>query len=160
MNLLVIRFAPVIALILAAAAPLATAVAGADEVSHIGKATRPWPRRSRNPHLPEIASSNSANWPAGVISGRMSCSKTPGASIPVSASFFGTSKTGTVIWKMSHNPGYNLHTYSNLRVWNIDGSRLLLHQHSSGPRAIGSWPRTTAAGRQLLWTPDGFAGAN
>ncbi|EDY19502.1 Fibronectin type III domain protein [Chthoniobacter flavus Ellin428] len=46
-------------------------------------------------------------------------------------------KTGTVIWKMSHNPGYNYHAYSNLRVWNLDGSRLLLL--STRPKQPRAW---------------------
>jgi hypothetical protein len=57
-------------------------------------------------------------------------------------------KAGTVIWKLSHNPGYNFHTYSNLAVWNLDGSRLFLS--STRPNRIRSWLVTPDAGR---WTP-------
>lgn len=67
---------------------------------------------------------------------------------PSERTIFRDVKTGTVIWKMSHNPGYNFHTYSNLLVWNIDGSRLLLS--STRPGGARNWLVTPDGGR---WTP-------
>ena len=56
--------------------------------------------------------------------------------------------SGTVIWKLSHNPGYNYHTYSNLAVWNLDGSRLFLT--STRPDRVRNWLVTPDGGR---WSP-------
>jgi hypothetical protein len=67
---------------------------------------------------------------------------------PSERTIFRDVKTGTVIWKMSHNPGYNYHTYSNLLVWNIDGSRLFLT--STRPGRVRNWLVTPDGGR---WTP-------
>jgi hypothetical protein len=55
---------------------------------------------------------------------------------------FRDTATGNVMWKMTHNPGYNRHQYSNVLEWNIDGSKMLLTS-------------TRPAGRTWLVTPDG-----
>jgi hypothetical protein len=67
---------------------------------------------------------------------------------PSERTIFRDVKAGTVIWKTSHNPGYNYHTYSNLRAWNLDGSRLLLF--STRPARSRTWLVTPDVGR---WTP-------
>jgi len=74
--------------------------------------------------------------------------RTSAGEYPSERTVFRDVKTGAVIWKMSHNPGYNYHTYSNLRVWNLDGSRLLLF--SSRLERSRSWLVTPDGGR---WTP-------
>ncbi len=68
---------------------------------------------------------------------------------PSERTIFKDVTTGTVIWKMSHNPGYNYHTYSNLAVWNIDGSRLLFSSTRPGVRSR-NWLVAPDGGR---WTP-------
>lgn len=67
---------------------------------------------------------------------------------PSERTIFRDVQTGTVIWKMSHNPGYNYHTYSNLRAWNLDGSRLLLF--STRPGRTRTWLVSPDGSR---WTP-------
>lgn len=74
--------------------------------------------------------------------------RTSAGEYPSERTIFRDVKTGTVIWKMSHNPGYNYHTYSNLRVWNLDGSRLFLT--STRPGRARNWLLTPDGGR---WTP-------
>src|SRR5436190_1277843 len=39
---------------------------------------------------------------------------------------FQDSVTRATVWKMTRNPGFNRHVYSNIAVWNIDGSELCL----------------------------------
>lgn len=74
--------------------------------------------------------------------------QTPAGAYASERTIFRDVKTGTVLWKMSHNPGYNFHTYSNLLVWNIDGSRLLLS--STRPGGARNWLVAPDGGR---WTP-------
>jgi len=50
---------------------------------------------------------------------------------------FKDTATGMTVWKMSRNPGSNRHVYSNIPVWNRDGSELLLS--STRPGGAGSW---------------------
>jgi len=71
---------------------------------------------------------------------------------PSERTIFRDVQAGTVIWKMSHNPGYNYHTYSNLRVWNLDGSRLLLF--SIRPGRSRTWLVTPDGGRWAPIPPD------
>jgi hypothetical protein len=61
---------------------------------------------------------------------------------------FRDSSTGSEIWKLSRNPGYNYHQYSNIPAWNLDGSRLLLL--STRPGGSRFW-RVAPDGRR--WTP-------
>lgn len=56
---------------------------------------------------------------------------------PTERVVFKDTATGATIWKMSRNPGYTRHQYSNIPVWNLDGSELLL-RCARGERA-GSW---------------------
>ena len=60
---------------------------------------------------------------------------------------FRDTTTGTVLWKMARNPGYNRHIYSNVLVWNADGSQLLLRSDRPG----ASWWLVAADGSR--WTP-------
>src|SRR5262249_55203228 len=39
---------------------------------------------------------------------------------------FRDTATGSEIWKLSRNPGFNSHAYSNVPAWNCDGSQMLL----------------------------------
>lgn len=50
---------------------------------------------------------------------------------------FKDTASGATNWRMSRNPGYNRHQYSNVPVWNCDGS--LLNLNSSGGTRRGYW---------------------
>jgi len=59
--------------------------------------------------------------------------RSPQGDYPSERLVFRDAATGTVLWKMARNPGYNRHTYSNVPVWNADGSRLLLRSLRPAP---------------------------
>ncbi|NOZ19741.1 MAG: fibronectin type III domain-containing protein [Planctomycetes bacterium] len=60
---------------------------------------------------------------------------------------FKDTATGATIWKMSWNPGYNRHHYSNMPCWNADGSKLMLR--STRDQREGCWLVEPDGGR---WT--------
>ena len=79
--------------------------------------------------------------------------RTAAGEYPGERTLFKDVTTGAVIWKMSHNPGYNFHTYSNLAVWNLDGSRLLFT--STRPGRDRNWLVSPDGGRWAPIKPDG-----
>ncbi len=66
---------------------------------------------------------------------------------------FKDTATGATLWKMSHNPGYNRHVYSNMPVWNANGSKLMLR--SDRDTRYGYW-LVEADGRRWPFTGKAF----
>ncbi len=50
-----------------------------------------------------------------------------GGVYPSERVIFRDSSTGAIIARLTHNPGSNRHVYSNVWIWNADGSKLLLN---------------------------------
>jgi hypothetical protein len=74
--------------------------------------------------------------------------KSAAGEYPSERLIFRDSATGNLVWKMSRNPGFNFHQYSNIPAWNLDGSQMLLL--STRPAGSRFW---TVAPDGSRWTP-------
>ena len=77
----------------------------------------------------------------------------PDGAYPSERVVFKDTATGATIWRMSRNPGYNRHHYSNMPVWNADGSKLVLR--SNRDTRNGHW-QVEADGSQWAYFPKRF----
>lgn len=55
---------------------------------------------------------------------------------PCERTIFRDTATGAEVWKMSHEPNYTRHHYSEMTPWNVDGSRLLLRSTRPGGAVV------------------------